>query len=315
MKKFKLIALASLFVLSPMLANAGLLSEYTAPETNLVAPDKLTPAGQSFEPLKSIHYFKRQGMFNTSFPSGAEAHVQVPKGFNGSVFVEFKSKLIGNAVREALTSKGVKIAATEDAADLVLGGSGIYRVHLLPKLVRQIDLNADFDANKKSASILDAGITGKGLGNSAMSVAAASGPGPLLASLFEATMDLSGATAAMDKKFKWAEEARLEQFFTFGDCYDKTTRTATCPVGGGRNLAYIHKIRIQYVDFTVALKERGKDSRLINLVARKIDARHETESDIAELLSMAIQEMIAEFPTTQVATAADAKGATDAQKP
>ena len=305
MKTFKSLALIGLLSLSPLVASAGLLSEYIGPETGLVAPDQLPAVGQTFEPIKSVHYFKREGMFSISFPVGAEARVQIPKNFSGSVFVDFKSKLIGNAIREALTSRGVTIAPNEESADLVLGGTGIYRVHLLNTLVRQIDLNASFDTNKKSESILDAGINGKGLGNSAMSVAAASGSGALLASLFEATMDLSGATAAMDKKFKWAEEARKEVFITFGDCYDKSTRTATCSNAATRNLSYIQKVRLQYIDFTVAVKERGKDYRLINLVARKIDARHETESDLAELLSTAIQEMIAAFPGTP--KAADAK--------
>ena len=299
MKNLKSLALIGLLILSPLAAKAGLLSEYIGPETGLVAPDLLPAVGQKFEPMKSIHYFKREGMFNIGFPVGAEARVQVPKNFSGSVFVDFKSKLIGNAVREALISKGVTIAASEEAADLVLGGTGIYRVHLLNTLVRQIELNASFDTNKKSDSILEAGIAGKGLGNSAMSIAAASGLGPLLASLFEATMDLSGATAAMDKKYKWAEEARKEVFFTFGDCYEKSTRTATCSSPATRNSSYVHKVRLQYVDFTVAMKERGKDSRLINLVARKIDARSETDSDLAELLSMAIQEMVAQFPESR----------------
>ncbi len=291
------LALVCLLSLSPFVARAGLLSEYIGPETGLAAPDQLPAVGQKFEPMKSVHYFKREGMFNIGFPIGEQAHVQVPKNFNGAVFLDFKSKLIGNAVREALVSKGVSIAASEETADLVLGGSGIYRVHLLNTLVRQIDLNASFDTNTKSASIVDAGVAGKGLGNSAMSITAASTPGALLASLFEATMDLSGATAAMDRKFKWAEEARKEVFSTFGDCYDKSSRAATCSSPANRNLSFIQKVRLQYVDFTVAVKERGKDYRLINLVARKIDARNETESDIAELLSIAIQEMIAEFPT------------------
>ena len=75
------------------------------------------------------------------------------------------------------------------------------------------------------------------------------------------------------------------------------------------------KSRLQFVDFTVALKERDKPSRLINLVARKVDARTETASDLSELLAMAIQEMTADFPTSSIVKVADTKVETDVQKP
>lgn len=281
-------------------AHAQLKAQYYSAD-NLVAPDKLGAPGEKIEPIKTVFYV-RESFTGFEALDSEKAKIKVAPNFNGSVYVKFESDLVNQTINAALMAKGVKIANSFEEADLRITGQGLYRVLLRPYLQRQIRFNATFDQYKKSASIVDAESKKIGAGDallrgSTTAISKGIGSAAFLGWLIESTMDLTGATSAMERAAGWNEKQRGEQSITFGDCYDSTTRLATCAPGTPRNHAYMQRVRIQYVDFHTSVSGKNIEESKFNLVARIIDGRAETKDDMNELLSSAIQELTSGFPT------------------
>jgi hypothetical protein len=281
-------------------AQAQMKAQYFSPES-FSAPERLGPVGGKIPAQKNVFYV-RESAFGFEPLDAGKTRLKVPATFAGSVYVKFDSELVTQAINAALTAKGVKLAERSDDADVSVFGQGIYRVHLMPFLQRQLRLDTKFDQFKKTVSIADAETKKIGAGDALVSVGssavnAAVNPAEFLGRLIESTMDLTGATSAMERATGWSDRQRGEQSITFGDCYDNSSRMATCPAGAARNNAYTFRTRFQYVDFKTSVSGKAIESQKFNLIARSIDGRTETKDDMNELMSMAISELVAGFPT------------------
>lgn len=282
------------------LANAQIPSQYRAPET-FTAPEILPPIGESFPKILTTYYVNdRVGGYDVL--ENDIARIRVPMDFKSSVFIGFESDLLNSMVREALVAKGLRVTSVREDADIAVWGQAIYRVHLHPFLRRQLPFNSNFDKYKKSVSIVDAESKKQGVGDAVVSVGgalpiAAFNPGEFIGRLLSATLDLSGATSAIERSMSWDQKQRQEHWITFGDCYDSVSRATKCPPGGGRNLSFSSKVRFQYVDFKTFVQTKGQEPRRFNLISRLIDERTAVQDNMSELLTLAIEELVAGFPT------------------
>lgn len=287
---------------------------------SFTAPKDLQPLGKKIEPFKNVYYV-RTGGFGFDYLPPEQSRIKVPANFAGTVYVNYESALLTDAIKATLSARGVRLTDSRKDADIAISGDGYYLVTLPPHLRRRLALDKTFDElNGKGVSILDADSVKSrtNRGEAALSVAssavgAALNPAEFIGRLVSATMDMSGASSRIEKAAGWDEKKRKEQSFTFGDCYDNDTRQGSCEPGQKRNVTYSYRARFQFVDLRTSVTINGEQQKPFHIISRAIDDRTETKDDMPELLTALIAELLAGFPTTAPAPTEQEPNNTQAQ--
>lgn len=265
------------------------------------------PAPGTMVPERSSYYLKTPNPFGVEVLPASQARLKMPEGkADAAIWVEFKSAAITTGINELLKLRGIRLAETKDAAQLVLRGDVSYYSSNHPYPSKRLVLDQRLD----TANILDGGPADgvKTVARSAWDLAPAykfRGADPVTfgVGVFSAVFDATGLTSALAKARNDDEKMKNESYLSM-DCFDKETRKASSCLSEAQRLeSYRRKIRLQTIDFTVYLGVPGasnNDSQRVRIITRQIDSRSATTISLSELLGSGTSELVSGLGQAQV---------------
>jgi hypothetical protein len=257
------------------------------------------PAPGTMVPVRSTYYLKMPNPFGVDVLPAEQAKLKMPEGkAQAAVWVDFKSAVLTTAINEQLKLRGIRLAESQEAAELVLRGEVSYYSANHPYTGRRLVLDQRLD----SANLLEGGTpdSTKTVARSAWDLAPAykfRGADPVTfgVGVFSALFDATGLTSALANARNDDEKMKNESYMMV-DCFDKDTRRASaCPSEAQRLESYRRKIRLQTVAMKAYLGAPGasnNDSQRVYIVTRQIDSRSATAVSLPELLGTSVSELV-----------------------
>lgn len=257
---------------------------------------------------RSSYYLKTPNPFGVDVLAAEQARLKFPEGkADTSVWVDFKSAVITQAINEQLKIRGVTLAPSKDVAGLILRGDISYYSANHPYSGRRLVLDQRLD----NASLFggNAADSSRTVARSVWDLAPAykfRGTDPVTfgVGVFSALFDATGLTSALAKARN--DEAKMKTDFWYAaDCYSKETRKATSCISEGQRLqSYRAKIRIQTIDLKAYLGAPGasnNESQAVHLITRQLDDRSATDISLPELLANSVNELVSGLGQVQSA--------------
>lgn len=296
-KYFKTIAFAS--ALTAALCNGTAQAQVIDYLQQITYPSEL-PAPGAMAPDRATYFLKMPSPFGIEILPTATAVLKMPAGkADAAVWVEFKSAIITAAVNEQLKVRGIRLAPTKEAAELVLRGEVSYFGQNHPYPARRLVLDERLD----SPAFLEGSAAdgSKTVARSAWDLAPAykfRGTDPVTfgVGVFSALFDVTGLSSALSKARNDDEKMKAEAW-NAGDCFNKETRKAAsfCLSEAQRLQSYRLKVRLQAVDMKAYFGAPGAssaDTQRVRIISRQLDSRSATDISLADLLGANVNALV-----------------------
>ncbi len=276
----------------------------------VVPAEELPAVGQPYELLDVFHLARGYGIPQKA--DAAKARLAPPDGHKDKpIIVDFGSRSLNTVISGLLVNAGYTVVEDPAAAALVFRGQAQYFTQAIPFSSKRFVLDQRIDVARLD-DMRDNLVEGgqQPVVASAFKIGLASAmdvrdPITLSANLLYMVMQHTGLAERLAKNSIDAPET-LKDSWLHLDCYDKSTRKAGWCISDGQKLeSYLRKVRVEAVVIQGSLNPPGAsnlDSMATQVVVRRIGSRSDPEIHLQQLLSAAVNELVAGFQPLATST-------------